>query len=129
MVPDIRQAQRPRVPDQLAEHSVTAWQCSDRGSLLRIDPNRDEALELPALVVQDAQAAYRAPVTSRAMSTSSLSTASSSRLETRPRPTSIRRLSLPASNAFPVTVSVDTTVSHAVTEPDDPSLPEGLSSY
>ena len=47
------QAQRLRIPDQLAEHATPVWQLADRRPPLVVDANRDEALELAPLIVED----------------------------------------------------------------------------
>jgi hypothetical protein len=54
VVAHIVQAQRRRVADELAEDAVTARQVADRLARLRIDPTGDEALQLAAVLVENA---------------------------------------------------------------------------
>ena len=55
VVADVGHAQRPRVADEDAEDPVPSGQVADRAVGLRVDPAGQEALELPAAVVEDAE--------------------------------------------------------------------------
>ena len=48
-------AHRPRVPEEDAENAVIARQVADPSSRRLVDPRRDEALEVSAGAVEDAQ--------------------------------------------------------------------------
>ena len=56
MVADVVEPQRARVVDQHAEDAAPARQVADRAVGVLVDAARDEALELAALVVEDARA-------------------------------------------------------------------------
>ena len=55
MVADVGHAQRPRIADEDAEDAVPAGQVADRAVGVRVDPTGQEALELLAALVEDAQ--------------------------------------------------------------------------
>ena len=51
---DVGEPQRPRVLDQHAEHAVPARQVADLAVRVLVDPDGQEALELLAALVEDA---------------------------------------------------------------------------
>src|SRR5512132_728861 len=55
MVADVIQAQRARVVDEHAEQAATARQVTDGAVGVRVDAAREEAGELAALLVEDAE--------------------------------------------------------------------------
>src|SRR5687767_13810621 len=52
---DVLEAQRPRIPDEEPEDPVAARERTDPRALLVVDSNSQELLELPFLLVQDAE--------------------------------------------------------------------------
>jgi hypothetical protein len=55
MVAHVGHPKRARVADQHAEEAVASGQVADRAVGVRVDPAREEALELLAALVEDAQ--------------------------------------------------------------------------
>ena len=53
MVSDVREPQRLRIPDQLAEDAAAMWQLADRRAQLVVDAHCDEAFELTPLDIED----------------------------------------------------------------------------
>ncbi len=55
MLPDVRQAQGPRIADQLAENAMAARRLAQRESRVVVDPDGDEAFQRVPARVEHAQ--------------------------------------------------------------------------